>query len=354
LRYDVPHRGKAPGATLRVLKWALGVFGIVVLLIASALGYAAWRHHRALEITSSAGIDEARYVRIGGIEQWIQIRGEDRSNPVILWLNGGPGFSTLPMTYYYRDWEKYFTVVMWDQRGEGKSFDRSGRSIAPTMSIKRMTQDGLEVAEYLRTRLHKDKIILLGHSRGSILGTHMVSERPDLFYAYVGTGQVRNLKADLAVAYPLLLSKARSQNNQKAAADLQAAGPPPYAEDVKYFVPLIWANRLDPIKLQPSWGGVWAGILSGMAMRHPGADFSQNLLLGPLLNERPPTRLKLPVFVIEGPDDLVTAGARPWFDSVTAPQKMFFTIPQSGHLAIFANPPAFLALLRDHVRPLAK
>src|SRR5262245_40674863 len=81
-------------------------------------------------VVEAAGVTEEGYVRIGGIDQWIQIRGAHRENPVVLWLNGGPGFSTIPSTSAYSRWEEAFTVVMWDQRGEGKTFERSGRSVA--------------------------------------------------------------------------------------------------------------------------------------------------------------------------------------------------------------------------------
>jgi pimeloyl-ACP methyl ester carboxylesterase len=140
------------------------------------------------------------YVKIGGIDQWIQIRGQDRDNPVLLCLHGGPGATWLPLTAVFAPWEKDFTVVQWDQRGAGKSLEASGPSIASTMSIQRMADDGIELAELLRAHLKKEKILLLGHSWGSILGVHMVLQRPDLFYAYVGTGQVAQMTRSRHIA----------------------------------------------------------------------------------------------------------------------------------------------------------
>ena len=129
------------------------------------------------------------YVKIGGIDQWIQIRGEDRGNPVILFVHGGPGVSTIPISSGWQPWEKYFTIVQWDQRGTGRTFRMTGESIAATMTLTQMTQDGVEVAEFLRAHLHKDKVILIGHSWGSFLGAHIAKQRADLFHAFVGTGQ---------------------------------------------------------------------------------------------------------------------------------------------------------------------
>jgi pimeloyl-ACP methyl ester carboxylesterase len=216
---------------VKLLGWVVAAIGCLVVLI---LAFCAYEYRAALKIDPAVGIDEEGFVRIGGIEQWVQIRGDDRRNPVLLWLNGGPGFSTIGRTLLYRDWERQFTVVMWDQRGEGKTFDRSGTSVASTMTITQMTKDGTAVADYVRKRLHKNKIILLGHSWGSLLGVHMVEARPDLFSVYVGTGQIVNLEKDSEAAYPLVLAQARAIGNTQATQELTAAGPPPYpAEGMK-------------------------------------------------------------------------------------------------------------------------
>jgi pimeloyl-ACP methyl ester carboxylesterase len=122
--------------------------------------------------------------RGGGLEQWITMRGEDRKNPVLLFLHGGPGDATNPWGYAgFRNWLKYFTVVQWDQRGAGRTFGRNGPAAASTITIDRMVQDGVELAELLSRRFQKDKIVLVGHSWGSILGVFMAKARPELFYA---------------------------------------------------------------------------------------------------------------------------------------------------------------------------
>ena len=149
------------------------------------------RNARDYAIATPNGIDDARYVEVGGIQQWITIRGEDRNNPVLLFLHGGPGAATNPWGYAgFRLWLKHFTVVQWDQRGAGRTFGKNRDAPTQDITIARMTQDGVELADLLRKQLRKDKIILVGHSWGSTLGVHMVKARPDLFYAFVGTGQV--------------------------------------------------------------------------------------------------------------------------------------------------------------------
>ena len=347
----------------RVLRIAAFAIAAVIALVAMVAAYGAWAYAREMAIDTPNGINEAGYVRIGGVDQWIQIRGADRRNPVLLWVNGGPGLSVIPNTPLYPGWEKYFTVVMWNQRGAGRTFEKYGTSLVPTMSIARMTQDGLEVAQYLRTRLNKDKIILLGHSWGSILGTHMATERLDLFYAYVGTGQVAHLRNDTAAAYAPLLARARQEGNKDAVKELTVVGPPPYAQDGKYDVTNKWANELDP---QPRFplslvfdkrlpAGLWASLTQGRLVFEGAPSTGQRLGAAAfdddLLSSAP--RFKIPVIVIEGPADLVTPGARAFFDRVVAPHKEYLLLPGTGHLAIFRDPDGFLSLLRSHVRPFA-
>jgi pimeloyl-ACP methyl ester carboxylesterase len=316
-----------------------------------------------MRIAAPNGISEAGYVKIGGIDQWIQIRGEDRANPVLLWLNGGPGFSTVPNTYAVRSWEKPFTIVMWDQRGEGETFARSGTSVAPTMTIDQMSRDGIEVAEYLRRHLRKDKIILLGHSWGSILGVHMVHARPDLFSAYVGTGQVVNLQKDAQAAYPLLLERARAVGNKSAEQQLAAVGPPPYPQaSFANHTWVGWGNRLDP-RTRPDVllrsGSLWfvAQLLYQERALSPGATFSQDRMWGEIMSEDLPAlglRFEVPVVFIQGAEDrlTVTALTRDYFDRISAPSKQFVVLPGVGHLAIvFARGP-FLRELVTYVRPL--
>ncbi len=158
--------------------------------LSAIMSFVRNRNAQDYAITAPNGIDEAKYVEIGGIEQWITIRGQDRSNPVLLFLHGGPGDATNPWGYAgFRSWLKQFTVVQWDQRGAGRTLGKTGPSLGPTITIERMVQDGIELTELLRKELKQDGLILVGHSWGSILGLLMVKSRPDLFHAFVGTGR---------------------------------------------------------------------------------------------------------------------------------------------------------------------
>jgi pimeloyl-ACP methyl ester carboxylesterase len=320
------------------------------------------RNAEHFAIKTKNGIDEASYVSIGGIEQWITIRGEDRANPVLLFLHGGPGDVTNPWSFaMFAPWEKYFTVVQWDERGAGRTFARNGDAIGPTMTVDRMIQDGIEVAQYARAHLQKRKIILLGHSFGSILAMRMISAKPELFYAYVGTGQVADSTKSYSVAYEALLKKAQVTGNQAALDDLRRIGPPPYKSGEGYRVQWWWANRFERAD-QFLTGGI------GLTLVAPGGsveDFNNSSEGEMLSGERlVPTivtpkdlglKFSIPVFFFQGAEDFTTPTelARHDLASINAPRKEFVALEGGGHFAMFMKSDDFLNILVKRVRPLA-
>ncbi|MGD1070837.1 MAG: alpha/beta hydrolase [Bryobacteraceae bacterium] len=348
----------------------LSLLGIVVGLAAWLLALRLYHQHALAEsiaIHTPNGIEEGMYVRIGGIEQWIQIRGQDRNNPVLLFLHGGPGGTLLPMTELFVPWEKAFTLVQWDQRGAGKTLETTGASVAATMSIDRMTRDGIEVSEFLRTHLHKDKIILLGHSWGSILGIYMIRQRPDLFYAWVGTGQVGNMPESLRIGYARLLEKARAKGDPKVVQALEKMGPPPFRtmRDIGAYFRLLqdYEPKSDRDAMASPVG----------SPTHPAPHFS----LGDEFNRIrgfaliPPLRMyekmfstdlpslgldfKIPVFFFQGADDARTLApvAKEYFDEIDSPHKEFVLFEGGGHFAIWSMSGRFLHELIVRVRPFA-
>lgn len=342
----------------------LAILLSVVVMAAIFLAYCSYRYSKVMEVDVFVGINEGMYETIGGTQQWIQIRGRDRNNPVILWLNGGPGFSTIPQTFFHVPLEKDFTVVMWDQRGEGKSYAYTGSSIASTMTIERMAADGVEVAEFLKQHVGVERIVIMGHSWGSILGVRMAQMRPDLFSAYIGTGQVVNLRKAMELEYPSILDMARSSENAQAVKELEAAGPPPYGRANDYIIPIRWANAFDAVAasepgrrntLATIWAFFRLFVLTDKLVRE-GIAFSQNLMLEPMLNEVVPelgTDFKIPVYFIQGSEDKLspTSMVRQYYDSISAPEKKMIVLENAGHLAILRNRGLFRDALLD-IMPL--
>ena len=117
-------------------------------------------------ITAPTGVQEAYAVEIGGIRQWVNVRGQDRDNPMVLFVHGGPASPIIPTLWQFqRPLEEYFTVVNYDQRGAGRTLLLNDRdAVADTLHIQRYVDDAIALAEHLRTRYHKRKLVLMAHS----------------------------------------------------------------------------------------------------------------------------------------------------------------------------------------------
>lgn len=169
----------------KVLKIVLITVGALVLVVLGAHGIGRIVNNR----TPKGGINESMYVDINGTKQWINIYGENIDNPVLLYLHGGPGSATSDIDYAFtRKWADVYTVVTWDQRNCGKSYDKSQNDITLTREL--FLEDGKEMTEFLLNKLERDKITILGHSWGSFYGANLVLEYPELYEGFIGTGQL--------------------------------------------------------------------------------------------------------------------------------------------------------------------
>lgn len=328
------------------------------------LSFLRARNAKQYAISSPKGMDESSYVTLGGIEQWVTIRGEDRNNPVLLFLHGGPGDVTNPWSFaLFAPWERHFTVVQWDERGAGRTLRKNGPGIAPTITVDRMVQDGVELTEYLRKHLHKEKIILVGHSFGSILGLKMARAKPEFFYAYVGTGQVADLPVkNYAATYEALLKKAKALGDQRAIEELNRIGPPPYQSGEGYRVQWKWANAFEGANefLYSTLG--LALVAPGYSVQDINDSGDGQMLsadrLVPQTQSIGPAELGLefsiPIFVVQGEEDFTTspALAQLYVESIKAPHKEFVAMQGGGHFAVFMHSAQFLRELVARVLPL--
>jgi proline iminopeptidase len=205
---------------------AIAVACLVVVVLSSGLLYRKYLQHKVAEeraITSPNGINSLEPVRVGGIDQWVEVRGQNVNNPILLFIHGGPGIAFIPLAGTWQgSWEKYFTVVQWDQRGAGKTYASNDKELQRrTMNVYQMEQDTLEVVNYLRNRFKREKIFVLGHSWGSVLGLWLAHEHPELIYAYVGVGQVINTEQNEVVGYQDALEEGHKRHNEQAVKTLE-------------------------------------------------------------------------------------------------------------------------------------
>jgi pimeloyl-ACP methyl ester carboxylesterase len=344
-------------------------FGAVTLLAVSggAFTYRSVRQRQEashLEIHLPQAINEAGFVKLGGLDQWVQIRGEDSTNPVILILSGGPGMPYTALTKLFQPWEAYFTVVMWDRRGVGKTFARYGEAGTGAITFDVMANDGVELTEHLRRRLHKNKVVLLGHSVGSVIAVLMAQRRPDLFSAYVGTDQIVDMAQNESLSYQLLLQRVTAMGDAKLLKEVTDLGPPPYANVDSWFNKQRLISATDPVSRS------FENTLFPMIMTAPGYSVKELMAVGQglkysaaaLLSEmmtldirKSGTTFKVPFILIEGENDVLdpTPLALEYFRLISAPEKQLAVLKGGGHNAIMAMPAPFLNELVTRARPIA-
>ena len=303
-------------------------------------------------------VAEARFVSLGGLEQWITIRGDDRRNPILLLVHGGPGDVQSPLVSTYRPYERDFVLVQWDQRGSGKTFQRHGTA-TPNLTLARLAADGTELAEYLGARFAPRKVVVLGHSWGTAIATEMVLAKPALFAAYVGTGQIASWAESVEAQFGFLKEKARETRDTAMTAQLEAIGKPDPANPTQYFAftrPLrrflgpadsAWlANLLPLIKSSPGFEE------SDLEAIGDGMNLSGRTLLPTQMQERLSTsalRFAVPYIVIQGREDIFTptAPAVAYFRKIVAPAKRLIVVDRAGHFALATHAERFATALKD-------
>ena len=324
----------APGAALAFL----AVTALVILRL-------SWQQRTAAQIRVAAppGIASLEKIRLGGIEQWIQIRGHDRAKPLLLFLHGGPGFPQMPFAHLNAELEKHFVVVHWDQRGAGKSY--SSAIPDDTMKVEQFVADTRELTQLLLQRFGAEKCYLVAHSWGSLFGALTASKYPELFHAYVGIGQVAGVPETQQVRYQFAVDSAAKENNQNALAELRKIGRPPHDfEQCKIME--RWVGHYSAIEHTPVASSKFIRLAFSSPVyswvdlvRIPlGVKFSFARLWKEIFYEtdlfREAPRIDVPVFLFEGRyDEVVTTEvAQRYFNELEAPRgKQIIWFENSGH-----------------------
>ncbi|SDM13369.1 Pimeloyl-ACP methyl ester carboxylesterase [Catalinimonas alkaloidigena] len=326
--------------TKHVLGWVLLLIGAVGKLAAQA-----------------NAIDEAQFIRIGGIEQWVTIRGSDRSKPAILFLHGGPGSTMSPYEDAgYGPWQNDFVLVQWDQRGAGRTFGRNAPEavteeywLENPLTVAQLVADGIELSEYLLSHLGKPKLILMATSWGTVLGARMALARPDLFAAYIGHAQIVNPSAALVQAYQHVLERAQRSNDVQQVERLKALGPPPYddARNVGQLLRVI--KTYEQAQATPTPASWWTlapeyDNAQDAEDRQNGDDYSflyfaghKKMGIASMVADlnflQEDARYALPVYLIQGEHDLLTPKelTQAYFDRLEAPKKELILLPDAAH-----------------------
>jgi pimeloyl-ACP methyl ester carboxylesterase len=273
-------------------------------------------------------------VRIGGTGQWILVRGFNRQNPVLLVLHGGPGLPLMPLAYkFQRGLEKDFVVVEWDQRGAGKSYSPGVPS--SSLNEEQLISDAREMTELLRQRFHQPKIFVLGHSWGTYLGLRLVQHYPQMFYAYVGVGQVGDSSKIPSMQEEFVRAKAKEAGDQQALQQLAGGDEGARKALVVRFGgdvhgtnssrPLIKMALHAPEYDLFDYGRYLAGLI--FYYRHMANDLRHAGPAGRVAS------VAVPVYFFVGNDDKIapTDLAQDYLSQLEAPKKMLVHFANSAH-----------------------
>ena len=308
-------------------------------------------------IAQNKSIKEEKFVSIGGIEQWVTIKGDDVMKPIILFIHGGPGSTMSQYTdTMYEGWEKDFILVHWDQRGAGKTYGRHAPAelnekylMENPLTVAQMTKDGIELTEYLIDYLKKKKVILMGTSWGSILGAEMALNSPELFYAYIGHAQFVNFSKNINYAYQKAYKMAQDVNDIDTIEKLESFGKPPYDNAKNYGQLLRVVKKYERNNAIPA-PDIWFKLApeynneKDSKDRSDGDDYSFINLVGhkklgikPMVSEidfnKNGLEFKIPVYLIQGANDILTSTKinKPYFDKIKAPKKEYFLLSDTAH-----------------------
>jgi pimeloyl-ACP methyl ester carboxylesterase len=318
----------------------------------------------------AGSISEKTWVEIDGVRQGMVVRGRDVTNPVLLVVHGGPGMPDYFLTHDRPiDLEDLVTVVWWDQRGTALSYHRD---IPPaSMTLEQFVDDTLAVADHLRARFAQDRILLLGHSWGSLVAIHAAARSPERFAAYLGMAQMVDQRRSEKLAYDHLLAEFRRRGDRRMVRALEAAPvtidggtPHRYLTRVRdqamhrlgvgtthdmdsvitgVFLPSL---RFPGYTVREKWN-LWRG----RAFSRSFGLWEDEVLRTDLARQVP--RLDLPVYFLEGVHDqtCVASLAEEYLEVLEAPVKRLFWFEHSAHSPLLEEPERARRILRDDILP---
>ena len=332
--------------TRRVFRWGVGVAGLLTVLV----GLLALRPGRTPSIPGATAVARLETVELGGADQWVLIRGHDRNNPVVLFLHGGPGMPAMYLSHdFQRGMERDFTMVHWDRRGAGKSY--AAGADPSTLTVLRTRDEAIELTEWLRQEFGQNRVYLVGHSWGSYLGMLTIDHRPDLYAAFVGTGQMAaDREQVVGVQRRGLIELAEKAGDVETVDRLSAGGAPTESDLFRYGVELRGATSMWPIirtGLRAPEYTLGDAMNVGRGASRLARLMEHDVISGPLDEEV--LDVRVPVFFFLGRHDLNTPSvlAADYLDNLTAPLKQPVWFEESAHFPFWTESEEFHRRLMD-------
>jgi pimeloyl-ACP methyl ester carboxylesterase len=313
-------------------------------------------------------VDREETLQLGGVPQFVSVRGRDRTNPVLLICHGGPAGPLAPTAWMWqRGLEDYFTVVNYDQRASGRSVRLSDlHALDADLSLGRYVGDAVDLIEWLQIELDVGRVAFLGHSWGTVIGLTLARQHPELLSCYVGVGQVTSGSENERLSFDYGKRRATEDHNTVALAEMAAIEPYPGEQPI----------TLDRVVIARKWPQHYGGL---SAHRTESAYYFSAPELSPLYTDEDVeavragsslsvprvmsqmlefdftgvTELAVPVLEFYGRHDWTTPTepTQRWMDALSAPRKVEVWFEHSGHMCMFEEPGRFLVNLVQHALP---
>lgn len=358
---------------LKILKSvAVGLLAVIVLIVCIILIARLVKSVKS-KIKTDSGICENQYVKLGGIEQFIQIRGEDVNNQVIIFLHGGPGNTMTPTAYSYQlELESEYTFVNWDQRGSGRTYYKNPNlDVKTELSTEILVNDLNDLVDYINEKLNKDKVIIMGHSWGSLIGSEYIIQHPEKVSRYIGIGQVVSLKDGYVYSAKEAIKKANEAGDDSTEKRLKIATE--VFENTSTLKEFDFNNFMKMQQYSMKYNSyegeistpkmLWRIITSPHLTLEDIKWFFKSSNPDNLIKLQEPllqdcffclnlndfgNKYEVPVNYITGECDVSTPAEllKPYYNNMEAPEKTLTIIPNTGHLPFIDNPKEFAKVLR--------
>jgi pimeloyl-ACP methyl ester carboxylesterase len=313
----------------------------------------------------AGSISTIEKIKLGGIDQYLIIRGADSIKPVMLFLHGGPGSPELAfMKETNTAIENDFVMVYWEQRGAGKSY--SSDIPAESMNLEQFISDTRDLSKMLAQRFKKEKIFLMGHSWGSFLGIQAAHKYPELYYAYFGIGQVCHQYRGEQISFAWIKEQASLQKDSSAIKKLAIMAFPDSLAPVNDWMTFLMPQRNYVTKygggvtheMKSMWPVLKMVIdaqeytFSEKIMAMKASLFSLETLWPVVINTNlfnEIDSMALPVYIFQGKNDYQTPHglAREFYDQLKAPEKGFFSFENSAHSPMMEEVEEFNRIVRE-------
>ncbi|MBT8350719.1 MAG: alpha/beta hydrolase [Deltaproteobacteria bacterium] len=354
---------------LSVIKWAMFCLaGLLLFLVVCLQAYKVVLK-KMTNINTPSGVSSLEKITLGGLNQWIFIRGTDQSNPVLIFLHGGPGAplgSISSSRKYDAKLIKHFTLVHWDQRGAGKSY-HPDISLS-SMTIDRLVEDCNELIEYLRNRFDTQKVFIVAHSSGSVIGIKTAHKYPDKIHAYIGVCQIINEYEQQKISYNYIVEEAKKSGDAKTIDKIKAIGPPPYDTLQRQNDKDNYIFRYGGVVHKKAFqhiGAVMLGFLTSpeysllegfKTLMNKGYEFSMNAMWQEIKNinlTKEIQSIKVPIYFFEGRYDMATPTVlvEKFYNGLDAEKgKEFIVFENSAHIPMLEEKKKYEDLLVNLVK----